>query len=51
MELAKEMILAAKNAGANAIKFQNYKTEDFISNKNIEYEYLSQGFFNQRKAV
>lgn len=49
MELAKEMILVAKNAGANGIKFQNYKTEDFISNKNIEYEYLSQGFLIKEK--
>ncbi|MBS0185079.1 MAG: N-acetylneuraminate synthase family protein [Proteobacteria bacterium] len=43
MELAKKTILAAKTAGADAVKFQNYKTEDFVPLKNITYEYLSQG--------
>ncbi len=43
MELAKKMIKMAKKCGADAVKFQNYKTEDFILNKNIKYKYLSQG--------
>lgn len=43
IELAKKMILAAKNAGADAIKFQNYKVDDFILDHEIEYEYLSGG--------
>lgn len=43
MELAKKMILAAKEAGADAVKFQNYRTEDFVPSKNLEYEYISQG--------
>lgn len=43
MELAKKTILAAKDAGADAVKFQNYKTEDFVPIKNLEYEYISQG--------
>ncbi len=43
MDLAKKTILAAKNSGADAVKFQNYKTEDFVPTKNLEYEYLSQG--------
>ena len=49
MGLAKEMILAAKKSGADAIKFQNYKTEDFILNKHIEYEYLSKGSLIKEK--
>jgi N,N'-diacetyllegionaminate synthase len=43
MELAKKTIIAAKDAGADAVKFQNYKTEDFVPIKNLEYEYTSQG--------
>jgi N,N'-diacetyllegionaminate synthase len=43
MELAKKTILAAKNAGADAVKFQSYKTEDFVPLRTVEYEYISQG--------
>lgn len=43
INLAKEAIKAAKAAGVDAVKFQNYQTEDFISDKNLTYEYLSQG--------
>lgn len=43
MDLAKKTILEAKKAGADAVKFQNYKTEDFVPTKNIDYEYTSQG--------
>ncbi len=43
MNLAKKAILAAKEAGADAVKFQNYKTEDFVPTKNLEYEYIFQG--------
>ncbi len=43
MKLAKEMIKMAKESGADAVKFQNYKTEDFILNKEIKYKYMSQG--------
>lgn len=35
LEIAKKTILAAKKAGANSVKFQYYKTEDFISNKKL----------------
>lgn len=42
-ELAKKTIDAAVAAGANAVKFQNYSTQDFISNNNLLYEYISQG--------
>lgn len=40
--LAKKTILAAKNSGADAVKFQNYKTEDFVPIKDLEYEYVCQ---------
>ncbi|MDX1903378.1 MAG: N-acetylneuraminate synthase family protein [Thermonemataceae bacterium] len=43
IELAKKMILAAKDAGVDAVKFQNYYTEDFILDKNLTYSYTSQG--------
>ena len=43
MNLAKKMILAAKESGADAVKFQNYKTEDFILEKTVDYTYFSKG--------
>lgn len=41
--LAEEMIRSAALSGANAVKFQNYKTEDFLSDKSLTYAYKSQG--------
>ena len=41
--LARRMIDAAADAGADAVKFQNYRTEDFISDRTLTYEYLSRG--------
>jgi N-acetylneuraminate synthase/N,N'-diacetyllegionaminate synthase len=43
MQLAHRMIDAAADAGADAVKFQNYRTEDFLSDRSLTYEYLSQG--------
>jgi N,N'-diacetyllegionaminate synthase len=43
MELAKKMIDAAINSGADAVKFQNYYTEDFILDKELSYTYVSEG--------
>lgn len=43
MGLAKEMILAAKQAGVDAVKFQNYRTEDFLADRKLTYRYLSEG--------
>lgn len=43
MDLAKKTILAAKNAGVNGVKFQNYRTEDFLSDRTLTYTYRSQG--------
>lgn len=41
--LAKKMIDAAKRAGVDAVKFQNYHTEDFIYDRSLTYTYESQG--------
>src|SRR5438876_1214329 len=43
MKLAYRLIDAAADDGADAVKFQNYKTEDFISDRALTYQYLSQG--------
>ena len=43
MDLAQESIDAAAEAGADAVKFQNYRTEDFIPDREITYTYISQG--------
>ena len=41
--LAKKMILAAKDAGADAVKFQTFRTEEFIQDRSELYTYRSQG--------
>lgn len=43
LKLAKKLIRAAKKAGADAVKFQNYRTEDFLSNRRAKITYKSQG--------
>ena len=43
LNLAKRSIAAAVDSGADAVKFQNYRTEDFITDKSLTYEYISQG--------
>src|SRR5215475_15889763 len=43
MALAHRCIDYAADAGADALKFQNYRTEDFLSDRSLTYEYLSQG--------
>jgi len=43
IELAHRSIDAAVDAGADAVKFQNYRTEDFVSDRSLMYEYISQG--------
>lgn len=43
LELAKKHVIAAVEAGADAVKFQNYRTEDFLQSKTLRYTYRSQG--------
>ena len=43
MSLAKQMVEEAAKSGADAVKFQNYKTEDFIVDETLTYSYKSQG--------
>ena len=43
LELAKELAVAAANSGADAVKFQDYRTEDFLSDSKLTYTYDSQG--------
>jgi N-acetylneuraminate synthase/N,N'-diacetyllegionaminate synthase len=41
--LALKSVEAAAKAGADAVKFQNYRTEDFIFDKTLTYTYFSGG--------
>ncbi len=41
--LAKKSIIEAAKAGVSAVKFQNFKTEDFIKDKKITHEYKYKG--------
>jgi N-acetylneuraminate synthase/N,N'-diacetyllegionaminate synthase len=43
IELAHALIDAAAAAGADGVKFQNFRTEDFISDRTVTYEYVSEG--------
>jgi len=43
MVLARAAIDAAVKAGADAVKFQNYETEDFVSDRTLTFTYRSQG--------
>lgn len=43
VDLAHRLIDAAADAGADGVKFQNYRTEDFVLDRFLSYEYVSQG--------
>jgi len=43
LELAKKMVEAAKKCGADAIKFQTFKTEEFIADKQLKWTYEREG--------
>ncbi len=43
ISLAHRCIDAAAECGADAVKFQNYRTEDFVVDRSLAYSYLSQG--------
>lgn len=39
MNLAKDMIVAAKEAGADAVKFQTFKAESLVSERTPKVKY------------
>ncbi len=41
--VAKEMIRVAALAGVDAVKFQTFKTEEFLTDRSVPYTYRSQG--------
>ena len=43
IELAKKMVSAAKEAGADAVKFQTFKAAEFVQDREATYSYRSQG--------
>ena len=43
MDLARKMVEEAKDCGADAVKLQNYRTEDFIYDPSLNYSYQCQG--------
>jgi len=43
LKLARKMIDAVKDSGADCIKFQTFKAEEFVADKNLAYTYKSQG--------
>lgn len=43
LDIAKRMIDAAVQAGVDAVKFQTFHAEDFISDRTVTYSYKSQG--------
>lgn len=43
IQAAKKMILAAKKAGADAVKLQSFITKDFVGDKNLMFTYKSNG--------
>ncbi|MRX84071.1 N-acetylneuraminate synthase family protein [Eggerthella guodeyinii] len=43
LDIAKKMIDVAVQAGVDAVKFQTFHAEDFISDRTVTYSYKSQG--------
>ena len=43
LDRAHAMVDAAADAGADGVKFQNFRTEDFINDRAVTYEYISAG--------
>ena len=41
-DLAEKSIIEAAKAGADAVKFQNYTTEDFLTDKSILHKYKNE---------
>jgi sialic acid synthase SpsE len=51
LEVGKKTIQAAKKAGAHAVKFQSYKTEEFIDPKNPDAKFLFDIFKNYELSL
>ena len=43
LDKAKEMVRVAKSAGADVVKFQTFKAEEFITDTSQQFTYQSQG--------
>jgi N-acetylneuraminate synthase/N,N'-diacetyllegionaminate synthase len=43
LDLARRTIDAAREAGADAVKFQNFRTDDFVRDRSLTYTYKSRG--------
>ena len=39
LNIAKQSIAAASEAGADAVKFQTFNADEFIADKNLKYTY------------
>jgi len=47
-KLAKKSIIAAAASGADAVKFQSYTADEFMSNKNLHYTYrTTKGYYKE----
>lgn len=51
MALAKEQIDAAAEAGADSVKFQNYVTDDFVSDRELSFTYKTYNNNGQLEEV
>jgi len=47
LALAHEIIRAAARAGADGVKFQNYRTEDFLTDRQLRYRYEQGGVVHE----
>ena len=43
LQIAKEMISAARECGVDAVKIQSFRADDFVTDAELLYEYKSQG--------
>jgi N,N'-diacetyllegionaminate synthase len=43
LDLAREMIRSAKECGVDCIKFQTFRTEEFMASRGVKYNYSSAG--------
>jgi N,N'-diacetyllegionaminate synthase len=43
LDLARRLVRAARDAGADAVKFQSYRTEEFVGSRDLTHTYVSGG--------